>query len=394
MTVADPRPASDVSEVPEAPAESEQRVTPLELFFDLVFVFTITQVTGFVSSDPAWTRLVEGLAILAVLWWAWTAYAWLGNTAASDEGAIRIVLLSAMAAMLIASLAVPGAFDDDGLIFGLAYFAVRALHIGAYTIVSRDDPVLRAAVGRLASTFLPAAGLLVLAGALDGTPRALCWIGALAVDYGGLVVRGTEGWRVEPGHFSERHGLIIIIALGESIVSLGVGASGLDLTAGLIAGALLGIAVAAALWWAYFDVVAIVAERRLRAAPGPEQVLIARDSYTYLHLPMVAGIILFAVGVKKTLAHVGAHLDVVEATALCGGVALYFLALSAFKRRNIGSFNRPRLTVATVLAAFIPLATGLPGLLSLALVACAACGLIAFEVFRYAEARDRIRHTA
>src|SRR4051794_5457493 len=134
MTVADPRPASDVSDVPDAPAESEQRVTPLELFFDLVFVFAITQVTGFVSSDPTWTRLVEGLAILAVLWWAWTAYAWLGNTAASDEGAIRIVLLSAMAAMLIASLAVPGAFDGDGLIFGLAYFAMRALHIGAYTI--------------------------------------------------------------------------------------------------------------------------------------------------------------------------------------------------------------------------------------------------------------------
>src|SRR3954452_4893181 len=133
----------------EETGQVEQRVTPLELFFDLVFVFAITQVTGFVSSDPTWTRLVEGLAILAVLWWAWTAYAWLGNTAASDEGAIRIVLLSAMAAMLIASLAVPGAFDGDGLIFGLAYFAVRALHIGAYTIVSRDDPVLRAAVGRL-----------------------------------------------------------------------------------------------------------------------------------------------------------------------------------------------------------------------------------------------------
>jgi low temperature requirement protein LtrA len=378
----------------EEPVERAQRVTPLELFFDLVFVFAITQVTGFVSSDPSWTRLVEGLAVLAALWWAWTAYAWLGNRAASDEGAIRVALLSSMGAMLIASLAVPGAFGDDGLIFGVAYFAVRALHIGAYMIFSRGDPVLRSVVVRLASTFLPAAVLLVVAGALDGTPRALCWIAALAIDYGGLVLRGTEGWSVEPGHFSERHGLIIIIALGESIVSLGVGAAGLDLTAGVIAGALLGIAITAALWWAYFDVVAIVAERRLRGAPHAEQVRIARDSYTYLHMPMVAGIILFAVGAKKTLAHVDVHLQTVEATALCGGVALYLLALSTFKRRNIGSFNWPRVVTAAALAALIPLATTLPALLSLALVASVACGLIAYEALHYAAARDRIRHGA
>jgi len=387
-----PSSARPVADVLEAPAEAEHRVTPLELFFDLVFVFAITQVTGFVSSDPTWTRLLEGLAILAALWWAWTAYAWLGNTAASDEGAIRVVLLSAMGAMLIASLAVPGAFGDTGLIFGVAYFTVRALHIGAYLVVSRGDPVLRSVVGRLASTLMPAAALLVVAGALEGTPRALCWIAALAIDYGGLVVRGTEGWNVEPAHFSERHGLIIIIALGESIVSLGVGAGGLDLDAAVITGALLGIAVAAAMWWAYFDVVALVAERRLRGASARERVLMARDSYTYLHLPMITGIILFAVGVKRTLAHETVHLHPVPAIALCGGVALYFLALSAFKRRNIGSFNRPRLVAAAALVLFVPVATALPALLSLAIVAAVACGLIAYEVVQYAEARDRIRH--
>ena len=376
----------------EAHVGGEQRVTPLELFFDLVFVFAITQVTGFVSADATWTRLVEGLAILAVLWFAWEAYAWLQNTAASDEGAMRVVLLAAMAAMLIASLAVPNAFGDDGLIFGLAYFAVRALHIGAYLIVSRGDPVLRAAVLRLASTIMPAAVLLVVAGVLDGTPRALCWIAAIAIDYGGLVMRGVEGWRVEPGHFAERHGLIVIIALGESIVALGVGAGHLELTVGVIAGALSGIAVAGAMWWAYFDVVAIVAERRLRAANLHDRVLIARDSYTYLHLPMVAGVIIFAIGVKETLAGVDEQLDAVPAVALCGGVALYLLALSAFKRRNVGSFNVPRLVAASALAALAPLALVLPALLSLALVALVACTLIAFEVFHYAEARDRIRH--
>jgi low temperature requirement protein LtrA len=378
--------------VRDQPADVEQDVTPLELFFDLVFVFAITQVTGFVSADPTWTRLIEGLAILAVLWWAWVSYAWLGNTAASDEGAVRVVLLSAMAAVLICSLAVPHAFGRDGLVFGVAYFMVRVLHLAAYTVVSRSDPQLRGVVARLATTMLPAAGLLVVAGALDGTAQALCWIGALAVDYGGLVARGVEGWRVVAGHFAERHGLIIIIALGESIVAVGVGAEGLDLDAGIIAGALLGVAVAGALWWAYFDVVAIVAERRLRRAPPDEQVRIARDSYTYLHLPMVAGIVLSAVGVKKTLAGVGDELHDVPAVALCGGVALYFVALSALKRRNIGSFNVPRLVAAAALVALVPVATAVPALLALALVAVVACALIAFEFVHYAGARERIRH--
>jgi low temperature requirement protein LtrA len=377
----------------EEPVEDEVEVTPLELFFDLVFVFAITQVTGFVSADATWTRLGEGLAILAVLWFAWESYVWLANAAASDEGVVRFVLLSAMGAMLVVSLAVPGAFGDDAMVFGVAYFAVRALHLCAYMVVSRGDPQLRRVVLRIASTMLPAAALLIVAGALAGTARALCWTAALAVDYGGLVARGVEGWRVAAGHFAERHGLIVIIALGESIVALGVGAGGLKLDAGVITAALLGVAVASALWWAYFDVVAKVAERRLRTAPASEQVRIARDSYTYLHLPMVAGIVIFAVGVKKTMGHVGDELDSVPAVALCGGVALYFLALSTFKRRNIGSFNWPRLVAAASLVALAPVATAVPALLALALVALVSCGLVAYEYVSYAEARDRIRHS-
>jgi low temperature requirement protein LtrA len=171
-----------------------------------------------------------------------------------------------------------------------------------------------------------------------------------------------------------------------------VGAAGLDLDAGIIIAGLLGVAVASALWWAYFDVVAIVAERRLRDANPSEQVRIARDSYTYLHLPMVTGIVIFAVGVKKTLGHVDDELGSVPAVALCAGAALYFLALSTFKRRNIGSFNRPRLVAAAGLVALAPVATAVPALLSLALVALISCGLVAYEYVRYAEARDRIRH--
>jgi low temperature requirement protein LtrA len=370
----------------------EQRVTPLELFFDLVFVFAITQVTGFIAADPTWTRLLEALAILAVLWWAWVSYAWLGNTAGSDEGAMRVVLLAAMGPLLVVSLAVPGAFGDDGLIFGVAYLGVRVLHLVGYAVVARSDPALRALVTRLASTMVPAASLLVLAGFLDGAPRAACWIAALAVDYGGLALRGTEGWRVQPAHFAERHGLIIIIALGESIVSLGLGAEDLGLGASVIASALLGVVVAASLWWAYFDVVALAAEHRLQEADPVTQSRLARDSYTYLHFPMVTGIILFALGVKESLIDESHALSGVAAVALCGGVALYLVALSAFKRRNYGSFNYPRLVAAAVLIALIPLAGTLDAVVALALVAVVTAALIAYETLRYAAARDRIRH--
>ncbi len=378
----------------EAGVEEEKRVTALELFFDLVFVFSITQVTGFVSAEPSWVRLAQGLAILAVLWFGWSGYAWLGNTADAEEEHLRVMMIAAMGAMLVTSLAVPHAFGRYGLIFGLGYFAVRSLHLATYTYVARaqHDAQLGSVVARLGTTMMPAAALLVLAGALDGPARTACWAAALAVDYGGLLVRGIDGWRIIPGHFAERHGLVIIIALGESLVSLGVGADRLALTLGVITAALLGLLVAAALWWAYFDVVAIVGERRLRLADATKQALIARDSYTYLHLPMMAGIILFAIGVKRTLIELHAHLQVVPASALCGGIALYLLALSAFKRRNIGTFNTQRLVAAALLLAMIPLATAVPALLALGLVTAVACGLIAFEVRRYAETRQRIRH--
>jgi low temperature requirement protein LtrA len=378
-------------ELLEAPVEPEQRVTPLELFFDLVFVFAITQVTAFIYHDPTWTRLLEAVAILMALWIAWSGYVWLGNTAGTDEGTIRVVLFAAAGAVLVASLAVPHAFGKDALLFGAAYLVVRALHIVAYVVLTRGDAALRGAVVRLGWTELPGAALLVLAGLVHGTGRAVCWVIALALSYA-VRFLGTQGWRINPGHFAERHGLIIIIALGESIVGLGVGANSLGPSTGVVAGALLGLTIAAALWWAYFDVVAKVAERKLREADSTEQARMAADSYTYLHLPMVAGIVIFAFGVKTTLAHVHAHLDSVAAASLCGGVALYLFALSSFKRRNIGSFNYPRLVAAAALVALAPVATVLPALLTLGLVAGIACALIAYEVTRYAEARARIRH--
>jgi low temperature requirement protein LtrA len=372
---------------------AEERVTPLELFFDLIFVFALTQVTGLVAADPTWAGLAKGVLVLGVLWWAWAAYAWLTNTIDPEEGAVRIAMFAAMGAMLIASLTVPGAFGDDALLFACAYAFVRIAHLALYAIAGWGDRDLLAAVARLAVGSTLGVGLLFVAAALDGPLQVAVWAVALGLDLLGAYIGGGRGWHLSAGHFAERHALVVIIALGETIVALGVEASNV-LDAGAIAAALLGLAVAAALWWAYFDVVALVAERKLRATTGTAQLRMARDSYSYLHLPMVAGIILFAVGVKKTIGDVGEPLKLIPAVALCGGVALYLVAHILFRLRNVGSLNRQRLVVALALLALIPLGLELPALVTLTLVTALCIGLIAYEAIRFAEARERVRHAA
>jgi low temperature requirement protein LtrA len=369
----------------------EERVTPLELFFDLIFVFAITQVTGLVVADPTWGGLVRGLLVLSVLWWAWAAYAWLTNTIDPEEGVVRLAMFGAMGAMLIASFAVPDAFGEDALLFACAYAIVRIAHLVLYAVAGRGDRELLKAVARLGAGSGVGMCLLFVAAALDGKAQVAVWAIALVADLLGPYVGRARGWHLSPGHFVERHGLIVIIALGESIVALGAGATG-DLGAGVVVAALLGFAVAACLWWAYFDVVAIVAERRLTETEGNAQLAMARDSYSYLHLPMVAGIILFAVGVKKTIGHVGDPLETVPAVALCGGVALYLVAHVLFRLRNVRSLSRQRLVVSVVLVAILPAAVELPALATLAVVAALCAGLIAYEAIRFADARDRVRH--
>jgi low temperature requirement protein LtrA len=376
---------------PEHHVETEQKVTPLELFFDLVFVFAITQVTTMLADDPTWAGLARGMLVLSALWWAWASYSWLTNTVDAEEGATRLAMLAAMAAALVASLAVPGAFGSDALVFALAYTALRVLHVVIYVLVAPDAEV-RGAIVRMAPSFLIFSALLIVASAFDGWAQGAVWAVATLVQAVGLVVAGMRGWHVSPAHFAERHGLIVIIALGESIVSIGVGASGLHVGGALIVAAVLGVACASALWWAYFDVVAPMAQRRLTRARGEERARMARDSYTYLHLPMIAGIVLLALGIKKTVGHTGSELELVPAVALCGGVALYLAALVAFRLRNVHSWNIQRAVVAVLLAALIPVATAVPALVALALVTVLLCALVAYEAIRFAEARDRIRH--
>jgi low temperature requirement protein LtrA len=369
----------------------EERVTPLELFFDLVFVLAITQCTALMAHDPSWAGVAKGLLVLAVLWWSWVGYAWLTSVVDPEEGAVRLSMFAAMAALLVVALCVPRAFGASALLFACAYAGVRAAHIALFMLASRDDPALRRSVVGLAASSAIGIGLLVAAAFAGGLQAAL-WALAVALDMGGPFFFGAEGWKLAPGHFAERHGLIVLIALGESIVAIGVGAQvGVD--AGVVAAAVLGTAVAAALWWLYFDVVALVAARRLaKAAPGREQNEIARDSFSYLHFPMVAGIVLVALGMKKTLGHVGAELHVVPAFALLGGTSIYLLAHVAFRWRNVHRFSTARLSAAVLCLALVPAAVALPALATLALLAAVLLVLIAHERTRFAELRERLRH--
>jgi low temperature requirement protein LtrA len=375
----------------EHEAEREQRVTPLELFFDLVFVFAITQVTTLLSHSPTWAGLLRAMLLLAMLWWAWSAYAWLTNTLDPEEGAVRLAMFAAVGAMLVASLAAPEAFGADGVIFGVAYLIVRVLHLVLFAIAGRGDRDLLRAVLRIAPGATIGAVLLVVAGFLDGAAQLTLWGVALAFTYLGVLLGHMRGWRVSPAHFVERFGLIIIIALGESIVAIGVGAAGVPLDAGVITAALLGVTVAACLWWSYFDWVIYVAQARLTEATGAARARLARDAYSYLHLPMVGGIVLFAFGLKTTLPDVGDSLGTIPALGLCGGIALYLLAHVGLRLRIGGGLGRGRPVAAILLLGLIPVATLVPALAALGLVAFICVSLIVYEVFRHRESRAWIR---
>jgi low temperature requirement protein LtrA len=373
-------------------AEREHEVTPLELFFDLVFVFALTQVTVLLAEEPTWGGLLRGMLVLAALWWAWSTYAWLTSATDVDEGGVRLVMLASMGAMFGVALAVPGAFGDDAVLFGVAYLLVRLLHLLLSATVARDDPDRLGALLRFAPTAIFGASLLVLAGFLDGNERIAVWVVALAIDYLGPVVIGVgQGWQVAPEHFAERHGLIILIALGESIIAIGLGA-GFELDRGVLVAAALGIVVVSALWWLYFDVAAIFARRRLMEAKGLELHRLALHAYSYLHLPMIAGIVLFAFGLKTTVGHVGEALDTVPAVGLCGGAALYLLGHIAFLFRTTGRVFRRRTIGAVVLLALIPAAVAIPALAALALVSAVCSLIVAYEAIRYRAARVQVRH--
>ena len=388
-------------EVPEGQPPRRRRlelrdretVKPLELFFDLVFVLGFTQCTALMAAQPTWAGVGRGMLVLAVIWWAWVCYAWLTNLIEPEEGAVRLAMFGAMVALLVVALCIPEAFGDRALAFAIAYGVVRVGHLVLYLLAARDRPSLRRWLLGYAASTTAVIGLLVGASFADGAVQAAIWCAVIALDWGVPAVSGVEHWQLVPAHFAERHNLVIILALGETVVALGAGAE-VELTATVVVAAGLGVGLAAAFWWTYFDLVAIVTERRLtQAAEGPERNTLARDSYSYLHFPMVAGIVLTALAFHETLAHVGESLDTVHAFALLGGSALYLLAHVVLRLRNAHTISPTRLGTAIVLLVLIPAAVHVAALTAIITTNVLLWAMIGYETFFvYDERRYRLRH--
>jgi low temperature requirement protein LtrA len=374
--------------------DHEHSVTPRELFFDLVFVFAFTQVTTLLAHDATFAGIGRGVLVLAALWWPWTAYAWLTNTVDPEEGFVGAALLVALIAMFLGALAVPGVFGDDGVLFGACFLVVVAMHLALYALAGRGNRDLFAAVLRLAPWTLLGATLILVAGFgfADGA-RTWLWVAALACTYVGAGLSGSTGWRVFPSHLAERYGLVIIIALGEAFVAIGIGATGIGIGLGEVVAATFGLLVATSFWLAYFDFFSIRGARMLADVRGADRVALARDLYAYAHLPMIVGIVLFAFAMKTVVGHVGKELDSVAAFALCGGSALYLLTYSAVRSRAERrlALSRGRFAAALLLLLVFPLATAVPALAALALVTVIWLALHTYELVWWREARAESR---
>jgi low temperature requirement protein LtrA len=332
-------------------AGDEQRATNLELFFDLVFVFAITQVSHLLLDDLSWRGAERALRALLVVWWAWNYTAWVTNELDPESGAVRLLLLAVMLGSLLLAVAIPDAFGERAVLFAGSYVAIQ---VGRHTFLTfaaaNRGTIERERAGRILIWFA-AAGVLWIAGALAGTgARAALWTAALLVDYCAPIVLywvpgrrrlAPSTWEVETSHFAERFQLFVIIALGESIVITGATTAGLELSAARLATFGLAFAASAALWWLYFDYVARIAERRLELAD--DRTTLARDGYTYLHVVLVAGVVLSAVGDELVIAHPTAGLSAAELAAVVGGPALYLLGHVAFRLRLAGSVSWRRL---------------------------------------------------
>ena len=381
-------------------------VTPLELFFDLVFVFALTQVTAFMADELSWQGILRGALVLMLLWWAWTGYAWLANVASAEERPIKLAILSGMSAMFVLALCIPEAFDDapgglDGpVVLAICYLLFRLMHLVMFLIISREDPRLRSQVYRFAPSVIASGAVLLVASQFEGWQQTALWVLALVADYIGTALGGFSGWRVpSPGHFSERHGLIVIVALGESIVAIGVGVAKEPISWVIIAASVLGLLLSSAMWWAYFDVSALLGEHALATEPQETRARLARNAYSFAHAPLALGIILVAFGLKEVLVYVSdsSHhsltdpLPRVALAALVGGVVLYLLGHVVFKWLTVQTVSVVRLVAAAVLLLATPLIMGLPALAQLGVVAFVVACAMLIETVVFAESRRQIR---
>jgi low temperature requirement protein LtrA len=386
--------------------QEQATVTPLELFFDLVFVFALTQVTAFMADELSWHGILRGALVMMLLWWAWTGYAWLASVASAEERPIKLVLLTGMAAMFVLALCIPEAFDDlpGGLtgpvVLAICYLLFRVMHFVMFLIIAREDAGLRSQLLRFAPSVFISSMVLLVASQFEGWLQTGLWMLALVADYLGTALAGFSGWRLPaPGHFSERHGLIIIVALGESFVAIGVGVAQEPISWVIVTASVLGLILASALWWAYFDVSALLGEHALATEPVETRARLARNAYSFAHLPLVLGIVLVAFGLKEVLLYVSDSsehsltdpLPGVALAALVGGVVLYLLGHVVFKWLTVHTVSVVRLAAAGALLLTIPLIAGQPALVQLGVVAFLVACAVLVESVIFAESRRKIR---
>jgi low temperature requirement protein LtrA len=330
------------------------RVSTLELFFDLVFVFTITQLTGVLVTGGDLASVVQVVAMFLVIWWMYDGYAWLTNAIATDRVRFRLLLLGGMGGFVVVALAIPQAYEGEGLAFGLGYLVVVALHAGMYVKGASISEV--AAILRIVPFNVVGAALVLLGGILGGDAQWVLWVAAGQLVWITPWVTGIEGFVISAAHFVERHGLVVIVALGESVVVIGAGAAGVDLDAGLILVALLALALSAALWWTYFSDERKV-ERAMDDIPPERRPRVAVIGFGYWHFGLLLGVIALAAGLKKAIGDPFDPLDDWIAGELAAGVAL-FLACDVGFRRTLGvPGGGSRLVAAAAALATIPLGT-------------------------------------
>jgi low temperature requirement protein LtrA len=361
---------------PPGQAERLERVSTLELFFDLVFVFTITQLTAVLSDDPTTRGLLRVVLILGVIFYMYGGYAWLTNAVAPDRAARRLLLLGGMAAFLVLALAIPRAFSSGDVAFGVAYLVIVSIHTGLYTRAAETDTVR--ALLRIAPLNLGSALLVLAAVVVEGTAAYLLWAAAFVLEWFSPPIAGLGDFRISSAHFVERHGLVVIVALGESIVAIGIGAADLPVDLALASVAVLGLLLAACLWWAYFGGDDTRAEEALAAVPEDRRGWVALQAFGYWHLLMLLGIIALAAGLKDVIGHAFDLLDLAHALMLSGGAALFLAADVLFRRTLDLGPGRLRATAAALALATIPLGLWLSALLQLgALVLVLAGSLLA-----------------
>jgi low temperature requirement protein LtrA len=360
------------------PAQRVERVSTLELFFDLVFVFTITQLTGVLSDDPTARGVLRVVLMLGVIFYMYGGYAWLTNAVAADRTARRLLLLGGMAGFLVLALAIPRAFSEGDIAFGVAYLVIVGIHAGLFTRAAEAHTIR--AVIRLAPFNLVSALLVLAAVAVEGTAAYLFWAAAFACEWWFTpLLAGTGGFRIAPAHFVERHGLVVIVALGESIVAIGIGAAGLPVDLALASVAVVGLLLAACLWWAYFGGDDTRAERAMAAVPEDRRGWVAIQAFGYWHLGMLGGIIALAAGLKDVTGHAFDPLDLAHALLLSGGVALFLAADVLFRRTLDLGPGRVRATAAALALATIPLGLWLSALLQLTALVLVLAGSLAAE---------------